>query len=306
MNSHSSTYHSTFANFPNGWMEILSMNNKLEPNIFENLLDCFSFIICITILHVKFPGGMRLIDPKFLYIIIAASLCCGFVIGYILRGLFRKNARSEEKSESGMQVQAEDLKEKSQNHHYKEIAQLWFDTRDRKLIFQIGEKYFKRADDLSPKDRVKLGKVVSNFYHWLEPDELSKQKESRSSQPKQSGNLESVQIHSNSMTPKDENSPNINSGSANQPRQSSMPDVNPSALFSQSMVSQVDAILQEKIHRAGMEKWAIRLTEFPQRGMVIMVGLEQYESIDEVPYEQARNIIRKSITEWEQRAESGI
>jgi hypothetical protein len=82
-----------------------------------------------------------------------------------------------------------------------------------------------------------------------------------------------------------------------------MPDVNPSTLFSQSMVSQVDAILQEKIHHAGMEKWAIRLTEFPQRGMVILVGLEQYDSLDEVPYEQARNIIRESISEWEQRAE---
>jgi hypothetical protein len=249
---------------------------------------------------------MRLIDPIFLYVIIAASICCGLVIGYIIRGIFRKNAKSEAKVESGMPLEAEKPKKKLQNHHYKEVAQLWFDTVDRQLIFQVGEKYFKRSDDLSPKDQAKLRKVVSEFYRWLGPDELSKQKASRTSQPKQSGNLESVQIQSNRMTPKGENSPNMNSGSANQSIQSSMPDVNPSPLFSQSMVSQVDAILQEKIHRAGMEKWAIRLTEFPQRGMVIMVGLEQYESIDEVPYEQARNIIRKSITEWEQRAESGV
>jgi hypothetical protein len=97
----------------------------------------------------------------------------------------------------------------------------------------------------------------------------------------------------------------VDSGSINQPQQALMPDVNLSVSFSQSMVSQVDAILQEKIHHAGMEKWAIRLTEFPQRGMVIMVGLEQYDSIDEVPYEQARNIIRQSISEWEQRADIG-
>jgi hypothetical protein len=95
----------------------------------------------------------------------------------------------------------------------------------------------------------------------------------------------------------------MDSSSINQPKQDLKPDVNPSALFSQSMVSQVDAILQEKIHRAGMEKWAIRLTEFPQRGMVIMVGLEQYDNFDDVPYEQARNIIRESIREWEQRAD---
>jgi hypothetical protein len=202
-----------------------------------------------------------------------------------------------------MPLEAECLKKEPQNHQYKEVAQLWFDTRDRKLIFQIGQQYFKRADDMSPKDRAKLQRVVSDFYHWLEPDERSKQTESGFSQPNRSDNPDSVSTHAIPMTLKDENSSNVDSGAINQPKQTLKPDVNPSALFSQSMVSQVDAILQEKIHRAGMEKWAIRLTEFPQRGMVIMVGLEQYDNVDDVPYEQARTIIRESIREWEQRAD---
>lgn len=283
-------------------MEIVSKGEKIEPNIFENYWNYFSYIICLTVLHESLPGGIRLIDPIFLYIIIAATLCCGFLIGYILRGFFRKNAQSEGKIESGMPLEAGDLKKKSQNHQYKEVAQLWFDTSDRKLIFQVGQQYFKRADDMSPKDRAKLQRVVSDFYHWLGPDELSKQKESGFSQPNRSGNPDSVSTHAKPMTQKDENSSNMDSGT-NQPKQTLKPDVNSSALFSQSMVSQVDAILQEKIHQAGMEKWAIRLTEFPQRGMVIMVGLEQYDSLDEVPYEQARNIIRESISEWEHRAD---
>ena len=82
-------------------------------------------------------------------------------------------------------------------------------------------------------------------------------------------------------------------------------DVGQSSLPSQSMVSQVDAILQEKLDVAGMKKWAIRLTELPQKGMVVMVGLEQYDGINEVPYEQVRTIIRESVSEWEQRAEAG-
>ena len=284
-------------------MEIVSMNNKLQPNIFENLLHCFSFIICITILHVNFPGGMRLIDPIFLYVIIAASICCGLVIGYIMRGFYSKNAGSEAKRVVDTALEAEGLKKKHQHHRYQEVAQVWFDNGDRKLIFQIGEKYFKRSDDLSPKDQAKLRKVISDIYHWLEPNENFRQEEPKSSQPNQSAELDIAKIHAKTVSQKDENTPNIDPDSINQPKQSLMPDVNPSILFSQSMVSQVDAILQENIHRAGMEKWALRLTEFPQRGMVIMVGLEQYDSIDDVPYEQARNIIRKSISEWEQRAE---
>jgi hypothetical protein len=71
------------------------------------------------------------------------------------------------------------------------------------------------------------------------------------------------------------------------------------------MVLQVDEILQEKLIAADMQKWAVRLTEFPNRGMVVLVGLEQYDGIDEVPYERVRKIIRASVAEWERRAESG-
>jgi hypothetical protein len=254
-------------------------------------------------LHEYLSGGIRLINTDILYVIIAASLCCGIVVGYFLRGFFR-NPRSESKRDSGMPMDADDLKQESQNHHYKEVAQLWFDNGDRKFILQVGEKYFKRADDLSPKDRVKLWRVVSGFYHWLETDENFRQEESGHSQPNPSGK-HTISIPAERMTREDEKFPNMDSSSSNQQKQAFVPEINPSSAFSQSMVSQVDAILQEKIHIAGMEKWAIRLTEFPQRGMVIMVGLEQYDSIDQVPYEQARNIIRKSISEWEQRADAG-
>ena len=60
-----------------------------------------------------------MIDPIFLYIIIAASLCCGVVIGYILHGLFRKNAKPETQESSGMPLEADDLDKTPQDHHYK-------------------------------------------------------------------------------------------------------------------------------------------------------------------------------------------
>jgi hypothetical protein len=72
-----------------------------------------------------------------------------------------------------------------------------------------------------------------------------------------------------------------------------------------SMVNQVDSILQEKLQDAQMQKWAVRLIESPNQGMVVMVGMERYESIDDVPYTRVRDIIRAAVADWEQRAESG-
>jgi hypothetical protein len=71
------------------------------------------------------------------------------------------------------------------------------------------------------------------------------------------------------------------------------------------MVAQVDSILQEKLHAANMQKWAVRLTETPNQGMIVWVGMERYEAIDEVPYKRVRDIIRESVAEWERRAETG-
>ena len=79
-------------------------------------------------------------------------------------------------------------------------------------------------------------------------------------------------------------------------------DIKQPSVPEQSMVTQVDAILQEKLPLAGIKKGAIRLTEFPQSGMVVWVGLEQYNGIDEVPYKRVRSIIRESVSEWENRA----
>ncbi len=73
-----------------------------------------------------------------------------------------------------------------------------------------------------------------------------------------------------------------------------------SKLPNQSIVAQIDDVLQEKLRAAGRMDDAVRLMEWPNKGMVVMVGLEQYDSIDDVPDETIRAIIRAAVQEWEQ------
>lgn len=72
-----------------------------------------------------------------------------------------------------------------------------------------------------------------------------------------------------------------------------------------SIVAQIDEILQEKLEGSHLERRGIRLMEFLGKGMVVMVGLDQYEGVDEVPDEEVRNLIRSSVKEWENRVELG-
>lgn len=73
-----------------------------------------------------------------------------------------------------------------------------------------------------------------------------------------------------------------------------------------SIAVQIDEILQERLLNSPMEKRGIRLLEFPGKGMVVMVGLDQYEGVEDVPDDEIRQLIREAVKEWETRYESGI
>lgn len=68
-----------------------------------------------------------------------------------------------------------------------------------------------------------------------------------------------------------------------------------------SIAAQIDEILQEMLEDSPLNSRGIRLMEFPNRGLVVMVGLDQYEGVDAVPDEEVRTLIRSAVHEWERR-----
>jgi hypothetical protein len=67
----------------------------------------------------------------------------------------------------------------------------------------------------------------------------------------------------------------------------------------QSIVSQIDKILQSKLEGTTLEERGIRLVEGPDQGMLIEVGLDRYTEIESVPDDQIRQLIRLSVADWE-------
>ena len=68
-----------------------------------------------------------------------------------------------------------------------------------------------------------------------------------------------------------------------------------------SIAAQIDEILQEMLVNSPLASRGIRLLELPNKGMVVMVGLNQYEGVEAVPEEEIRQVIRAAVAEWEQR-----
>jgi hypothetical protein len=73
-----------------------------------------------------------------------------------------------------------------------------------------------------------------------------------------------------------------------------------------SIVSQIDSILQARLAGTPLEERGVFLTQSPQGGVNVFVGLTRYEGVDEVPDPEVKAAIRAAITEWEQKYTPGL
>jgi hypothetical protein len=76
------------------------------------------------------------------------------------------------------------------------------------------------------------------------------------------------------------------------------PSAPKTAAAPQSMIGQINQILERKLAALGGEQRAVRLMEGPRGDVRVLVGVESY-AINEVPYEEIRRLIREAVKEWE-------
>jgi len=74
----------------------------------------------------------------------------------------------------------------------------------------------------------------------------------------------------------------------------------------QSIVAQIDSILQEQMVGTPLIEKGIRLQESPEGGVTVWVGINKFETVDDVPDEQIKAAIRAAISVWESKYTPGL
>ena len=102
------------------------------------------------------------------------------------------------------------------------------------------------------------------------------------------------------------------------PRQSAPPPPPPAARSStiakddrpvapaNSIVGQIDAVLQAQLVGTPLEERGIFLAQSPEGGVSVYVGLTRYNGIDDVPDAEIKAAIRAAISEWENKYTPGL
>lgn len=73
-----------------------------------------------------------------------------------------------------------------------------------------------------------------------------------------------------------------------------------------SIVQQIDSVLQKKLLNTPLENAGIRLQDAAQGDLEVFVGLQKFTSIDDVPDEKIKSVIRAAIAEWESKYVPGM
>ena len=73
-----------------------------------------------------------------------------------------------------------------------------------------------------------------------------------------------------------------------------------------SIVSQIDSVLQARLEGTSLGERGIFLTQSPEGGVIVYVGLTRYNGVDDVPDPEIKAAIRGAISEWEDKYTPGL
>ncbi len=73
------------------------------------------------------------------------------------------------------------------------------------------------------------------------------------------------------------------------------------AASANSIVAQIDSILQAHIAGTPLVEKGIRLQESPEGGVIVWVGIDKFQGVEDVPDEQIKAAIRAAIALWENK-----
>lgn len=218
-------------------------------------------------------------DAITIIIIVVLSLAVGFFTGRMM-GEFRGES-----------------KESKQDIPDPHVLVIKRDTRSGKMMARLERKIYSGAGVLDARLKSELKKISTNLETWLGESAEIAQRENHENALR--GEEFPARItHFEIETAEEETSKSSPGGFIARALSADIksPDLKPN-----SVAAQVDEILQEKITGTPLAARGIRLMEFPGEGLVVMVGMEKYDSVDEVPDLSIRSAIKEAVSIWEDR-----
>jgi hypothetical protein len=215
------------------------------------------------------------------------------IVGFILALLVTPLLGFEDKPSDGSTKKGEDLEKKISTPTFPPAdrsLRVSHDPRDNKLIIEIDGQVYDTVDRLSQEQRRFLSGISTELVSWMSLAVM------QSSLPPSSNQPTTKEKVAEPIPPAPDRNMVNSFLRVLQPSPARAPSQ------PKSLAAQVDEVLQEKLPNSGLPYRTIHLVDLPNYGMSVQVDWEQYPSIDEVPDEAVRKLIREAVEEWKRRS----
>lgn len=236
------------------------------------------------------------INPWVAFAILLAVMFFGYFFGLFEgRGQGYKKRKKEELQEKDQQPTPQPIISTNQPIPPDEIPviNVSLNTSGNLLLRMDGKQ--RDTSALNAEERKRLIAILTQMRPWLETPKVA----SSPSQPKPApGATPSI-----GLTPTPESAPPAASKSV-----TSLPEDEDDEDFpfaQQSIVAQIDSVLQTHLAGTPYAGMGIRLQESLEGGVIVWVGAQSFQSVENVPEETIKTIIKTAIADWENKFTPG-
>jgi hypothetical protein len=235
-------------------------------------------------------------NSVFLIILILICLFIGLLAGILIASLFRSKPDQTR----------QDIGEKS---GLVEVVRFWSDSEGTKIVPEVGGKFIRSLDELRPDQSARLSSLLERMRAGAIPSaQISKPIPTSQTAPG---------IPSKDENPALSEAAAVDILAAQPPVQrpkgdlvsvlanALQPETRGALFVEKSIAAQIDEVLQKKLEGTALAQKGVRLMELPGKGMVVMVGLDQYVGVGDVPDPEIQKIIHSAVREWETNVSTG-
>jgi hypothetical protein len=145
--------------------------------------------------------------------------------------------------------------------------------------------------NVSPDQKKRLIEMLSVIRPWIEGGQAATPAQAMVAQQSVSSSEKALQNAATPLAP-----------SSTQPLPTVVAQIQAEKEFKAlSIIAQIDHVFQRRIAGTPYEPLGIRIFEGSVGSVEVMVGLNKYPSIDDVPDAEIKKAIREAIAEWEQK-----
>ena len=231
------------------------------------------------------------------------------IIGLVVGGLVTALLMGRENRQTG-EGAGEEYAQK-----YQELVRLWRDRENGNMLVEIAGEIYENTENMDEKNLnrmliiadkldVFLGRQKSETPVSQQVQKVESDKETAVFPGETQEVLESETRAKNLEMLK----PPVKEEESPRPAFSSLPPVPDEMVSAEpkavTMIEQINEILQLLIPISPIAGKNVRISEDPFKGVIVWVGLDKYEGIDDVPDKNIRIVIRAAVAEWEKHADS--